>query len=62
MPWPASSATRQDERPQVTFKTPKSMGRWLVVLGITLAFFYGMDQLLMSAQGLPLGWTMAPRG
>ena len=46
----------------MTFKTPKSMGRWLVVLGITLAFFYGMDQLLMSAQGLPLGWTMAPRG
>ena len=35
--------------------------RWLLVLAVTLAFFYCMDQLLMSAQGLPLGWTLAPQ-
>jgi hypothetical protein len=46
----------------VKFNDPKSAGRWAIVLAATLLFFYGMDQLLMSAQGLPLGWSMAPRG
>ena len=40
----------------------KSLWRWVVAFAATLAFFYGMDHLLMSAQGLPLGWTLAPRG
>jgi len=35
--------------------------RWLVVIAVTLVFFYAMDQLLMSAQGLPLGWNLAPQ-
>jgi hypothetical protein len=37
------------------------MGRWVLVLAATLVFFYGLDHALMSAQGLPLGWNMAPR-
>jgi len=35
--------------------------RWLLVFAVTLAFFYCMDQVLMSAQGLPLGWDLAPQ-
>ena len=35
--------------------------RWLLVLAVTLAFFYCMDQVLMSVQGLPLGWSLAPQ-
>lgn len=34
--------------------------RWLIVLAVTLAFFYTMDQVLMGVQGLPLDWNMAP--
>ena len=41
-----------------TFET---LRRWVVVFAVALVFFYGMDQLLMSAQGLPLGWTLAPQ-
>ncbi|MDH3645068.1 MAG: hypothetical protein OES38_23405 [Gammaproteobacteria bacterium] len=37
-----------------------ALGRWLVVLVLTLAFFYAMDQLIMGAQGLPLNWNMTP--
>lgn len=44
------------------FNARKSIGRWALVLAVTVAFFYGLDHLLMSAQGLPLGWNMAPRG
>jgi len=36
------------------------MGRWILVLALTLAFFYGLDHALMSAQGLPLSWKLAP--
>ena len=39
----------------------ETIRRWLLVLAVTLAFFYCMDQILMSAQGLPLGWTLAPQ-
>jgi hypothetical protein len=38
----------------------KALIRWIVVLAVTLVFFYGLDQLLMRAQGLPLSWNMAP--
>ena len=38
----------------------KSIRRWIVVLVITLAFFYAMDHALMGVQGLPLDWRMAP--
>ena len=41
--------------------TAKTVRRWAVVLAATLAFFYGMDHVLMSAQGLPLSWNMSPR-
>ena len=39
----------------------KTATRWLAVLGLTLVFFYGLDHLVMRAQGLPLSWNMAPR-
>ena len=39
----------------------EAVRRWLLVLAVTLAFFYGMDQVLMSAQGLPLGWLLTPQ-
>ena len=39
----------------------EAVRRWLLVLAVTLAFFYCMDQILMSAQGLPLGWTLSPQ-
>lgn len=39
----------------------ETIGRWLLVFAVALAFFYAMDQALMSAQGLPLGWSLAPR-
>jgi hypothetical protein len=38
----------------------KTIRRWLIVLVVTLAFFYAMDHALMSAQGLPLNWNMSP--
>jgi hypothetical protein len=38
----------------------KAMRRWILVLAVTLAFFYTLDHFLMSAQGLPLTWNMAP--
>lgn len=41
--------------------TASAARRWAVLIAATLAFFYGMDHLLMSAQGLPLTWSMAPR-
>jgi len=40
--------------------TAKVIGRWVIVLVVTVAFFYAMDQLLMGAQGLPLNWNMSP--
>ena len=36
------------------------MRRWIIVLAVTLAFFYGLDHALMGAQGLPLSWNMGP--
>jgi hypothetical protein len=40
--------------------TRKTIARWILVLAATSAFFYAVDQALMSAQGLPLNWNMAP--
>lgn len=40
--------------------TRRAMGRWILVLAATLVFFYGLDHVLMRAQGLPLSWNMAP--
>jgi len=40
--------------------TIKTMRRWIIVLAVTLLFFYGLDHFLMGAQGLPLNWNMAP--
>ena len=34
--------------------------RWIIVLAVTLVFFYVMDHALMGVQGLPLSWNMAP--
>jgi len=39
----------------------KAAGRWLAALGLALVFFYGLDHLVMRAQGLPLSWNMSPR-
>jgi len=36
------------------------MVRWILVLAVTLAFYYGLDHVLMRAQGLPLNWKLAP--
>lgn len=47
--------------PRVNPGSFQAIRRWLLVLAVTLAFFYAMDQILMSAQGLPLGWTLAPQ-
>lgn len=33
---------------------------WLAATGIALAIFYGLDHFVMSIQGLPLNWTLAP--
>ena len=38
----------------------KTMKRWIIVLVVTLAFFYAMDHALMGLQGLPLNWNMGP--
>jgi len=40
--------------------TRKAVGRWIVVMAATLAFFYGLDHFIMSVQGLPLDWNMTP--
>ena len=37
-----------------------SIRRWIIVVAITLVFFYAMDHALMGVQGLPLSWSMAP--
>jgi hypothetical protein len=44
------------------FVSGKVARRWILVLVVTLAFFYGLDHFVMSAQGLPLGWSLSPRG
>jgi len=33
---------------------------WAVALAIALAVFYGLDHFVMSIQGLPLSWNLAP--
>ncbi len=37
-----------------------ALKRWIIVLAVTLAFFYALDHALMGVQGLPLNWNMAP--
>ncbi len=34
--------------------------RWLGVLALALLGFYGLDLLVMGAQGLPLNWDLTP--
>ena len=33
---------------------------WLAALAIVLLGFYGLDLLVMDAQGLPLNWDLTP--
>jgi len=33
---------------------------WIVAIGITVVFFYGLNQFIMSAQGLPLNLDLTP--
>ncbi len=33
---------------------------WLGAIVVTLVFFYGLDQLIMSMQGLPLNLNLTP--
>lgn len=33
---------------------------WLVALAAVLLAFYGLDLLVMGAQGLPLNWDLTP--
>jgi len=40
--------------------TGKTLKRWIIVLAVTLAFFYALDHALMGVQGLPLNWNMSP--
>jgi hypothetical protein len=44
----------------VNSNTLKTLRRWIIVLVVTLVFFYAMDHALMGAQGLPLNWNMSP--
>ena len=38
----------------------KIIRRWVIVVAVTLVFFYAMDHALMGVQGLPLNWNMTP--
>ncbi|MCU7810329.1 MAG: hypothetical protein KZQ77_03720 [Candidatus Thiodiazotropha sp. (ex Notomyrtea botanica)] len=38
------------------------LGSIIVSFVITLAFFYGLDHLVMSMQGLPLNLDLSPAG
>jgi len=38
----------------------RAMKRWIIVLAVTLAFFYAMDHALMGLQGLSFNWNMGP--
>jgi hypothetical protein len=42
-------------------ETAQAVKRWAVLVAATLLFFYAMDHALMSAQGLPLNWSLSPR-
>lgn len=33
---------------------------WLIALVVVLLTFYGLDLLVMEAQGLPLNWDLTP--
>jgi hypothetical protein len=33
---------------------------WVGAFALTLLLFYGIDQFIMAAQGLPLNWDMTP--
>jgi len=33
---------------------------WLGAIVLTLLFFYGLDQFIMSIQGLPLNMNLSP--
>jgi len=41
-------------------KTSDNVMIWLAATAIALAIFYGLDHFVMSIQGLPLTWTLAP--
>jgi len=41
-------------------KSGHSVLVWLFALASVLAFFYGMDHLIMSLQGLPLHLDLSP--
>jgi hypothetical protein len=47
--------------PRMNDNSLATIRRWLVVIAVTLVFFYAMDHVLMSAQGLPLSWNLAPQ-
>ena len=38
-----------------------ALRKWALALAIAVALFYAMDQILMSAQGLPLDWNLSPQ-
>ena len=42
-------------------ETWRLLQKWILALTIALVFFYGMDHVLMSAQGLPLDWNLSPQ-
>lgn len=50
-----------DREPRMNANSFAVIRRWLDVIAVTLVFFYVMDQVLMSAQGMPLGWNLAPQ-
>ncbi len=37
-----------------------SLINWVLAIVIVLAFFYGLDHFVMSAQGLPLNLDLTP--
>ena len=38
----------------------RSLALWVAAFAVTLAVFYGLDLLVMSAQGLPLNLDLTP--
>ncbi|MDP6967698.1 MAG: hypothetical protein QGG88_01130 [Gammaproteobacteria bacterium] len=39
---------------------PASLLMWVVAIGASLLLFYGLDQLIMASQGLPLNLDLTP--
>ncbi len=39
---------------------PAGLLIWLIAIGVSFLLFYGLDQLIMASQGLPLNLDLTP--